>query len=180
MDLSDGERLIILMLADVSKTLKLKGEMDPEFIANMIFNDTLWAIRWKYHGIPFSTDDDPPEVSQTCDILDLWMFLEDGYKQLSKADKERIKSEAAPFGENVVFRGFDGNHEAKMLSVARVLIDDLGRWPQFRGRELNAHARTVDRYLRMCRAFESIRPRLDMRSLNADEIITILRAQKHA
>jgi hypothetical protein len=48
---------------------------------------------------------------------------------------------------------------------------------EFKGRELNAHARTVDRYLRMCRVFEPIRSGLHSRQLNADEIIKILSGQ---
>jgi hypothetical protein len=31
--LSDGEKLIILMLADMYKAMKIKGEFDPDFIS---------------------------------------------------------------------------------------------------------------------------------------------------
>ncbi|MDA9410589.1 YfbU family protein [Bradyrhizobium sp. CCBAU 45384] len=178
MKLSDGERLIILMLADLSKSLKIKGEMDPEFIEKMVINNDLWAINWKYHGIQFEKGEDPPEVRETCDILDMWSFVEAGYKKLSAADKKKVKTEAAPYGDDVKFHGFDGNHEPHTF-IAGVLIKDLERWSEFKGRALNAHTRTVERYPRMCRAFEGIRPSLDMRHPSADEITKILLAQKH-
>jgi hypothetical protein len=38
MKLSDGEKLNILMLCDIYKHLKVKGEFDPEFISITIFN----------------------------------------------------------------------------------------------------------------------------------------------
>ena len=36
MKLSDGEKLILLMLADMYKNLKIKGDFDPEFISTTI------------------------------------------------------------------------------------------------------------------------------------------------
>ncbi len=98
MNLSDGEKLIVLMLADISKSLKVKGELDPEFIQKAVFNNDLWALRWKYHGVPFSKEPDPPEVAETCDILDMWFFVESSFAKLSPVEKARVKKEADPFG----------------------------------------------------------------------------------
>jgi uncharacterized protein YfbU (UPF0304 family) len=180
MKLSDGEKLILLMLADVSKALKVKGEIDAAFIKKAVVNDDLWAIHWKYHGIPFAKEPDPIEVTQTCDILDMWSFVESSFSELSAADKKRVKVEAEPFGRDVKFHGFDGNHEHHTF-IARVLIEDLDKWSEFKGRPLNAHMRTVDGYLRMCGVFEPMRASLVSRKgLTADQIIAILMAQKHS
>jgi hypothetical protein len=109
----------------------------------------------------------------------MWSFVESSFSKLSATDKKRVKTEAASFGGDVKFHGFDGNHETHTF-IARVLIEDLDRWSEFKARPLNAHARTVDRYLRMCREFEPIRARLHSKNLTADEIIKILNAQRHS
>jgi uncharacterized protein len=75
MKLSDGEKLILMMLADLYKRLKIKGDFDPDFITNTISHDYLWGFNWEYTGIPFEKEQAPPEVAETVDILDMWSFL---------------------------------------------------------------------------------------------------------
>jgi uncharacterized protein YfbU (UPF0304 family) len=179
MKLSDGEKLIILMLADMYKAMKVKGEFDPNFISNTIWNDKLWGFNWQYQGIPFERgEDDPPAVTDTVNILDMWWIVEEGYAKLSDPDKQRLKKEAEPFGDHVRFAGFDGNNE-EHYGIARYLVDDMKRFTYFAGRELNSHHQSVPGYLRMYRVFEPLRAKLHDRSLNADELIEILKARIH-
>jgi hypothetical protein len=110
MKLSDGEKLIILMLADMYKHLKIKGEFDPAFIQHTILYDHLWGLDWKYSGIPFEKEQTPHQVTEVVNALDMWWFIEQSYAQLSKADKDRVKKDADPFGTHVKFEGFDGNN----------------------------------------------------------------------
>jgi hypothetical protein len=70
MKLTDGEKLIILMLADMYKAMKVKGEFDPEFISKTIYHDQLWGFNWEFTGIPFEKYETPVEVTQTVEILD--------------------------------------------------------------------------------------------------------------
>src|SRR5438046_5400629 len=44
---SDGEKLILLMLGDLYKHLKVDGESDPEFIAKVILGGHFWAPKWE-------------------------------------------------------------------------------------------------------------------------------------
>ena len=53
MKLTDGEKLIILMLTELYEKLQIDGETDPDFLRAAIFHDHLCGIRWKYSGIPF-------------------------------------------------------------------------------------------------------------------------------
>jgi uncharacterized protein len=46
MKLSDGEKLILLMLADMYKGMKIKGDFDPDFISSTIHNNHLWGFDW--------------------------------------------------------------------------------------------------------------------------------------
>jgi len=112
-------------------------------------------------------------------ILDMWSFLERGFGELSKKDKDRVAAEAEPFGKHVVFAGFDGNNEGEYMSIARFLIHELDRFSEFEGRDLNAHMPTLDAHRRMFSVFERIRANLTGRDLNAAEIIEILKAKLH-
>jgi uncharacterized protein len=180
MKLSDGEKLIILMLADMYKALKIKGEFDPEFIAKTIYGDQLWGFNWELTGIPFEPSENPPEVTETTDFLDMWSFLEEGFKVLSKEAKEQLAKDAEPFGTNVRFPGFDGNNEPH-FHVANYMIKDMQhRFESFKGRDLNSHHPSVEGYRRMYRIFEPMRAGLHSRGLNLLELTAILKAWSHS
>ena len=117
-------------------------------------------------------------MQKVVDVLDMWAFIEEGYELLTDADKARIESEAEPFGKYVTFPGFDGNYETERLGIARFLIDKMGRFERFKGRDLNSHHPTTVTYDRMLEVFEPIRVGLIGRRLSACEIIKILIAKK--
>jgi len=184
MNLSDGEKLVLMVLADMYKHLEIKGEFDPDFISTTISGGHLWAFRWKYTHIPFEPSENPPEpfepsenppeVSETVDILDMWSSLEESYGKLSPADNQKVEKEANR--TSVRLFGFDANKEDHYF-IARYLIEQLDRYPSFRGRDLNSSSPRIDGYRRMYRVFEPIRPALVDRSLNADEIVKVLNAE---
>jgi len=178
--LGDGEKLILIMLCELFKHLKLKGgEVDPEFVESVIFGGHYWALDWEYPGIFHGHEDARTVVSEVVDILDMWSFLEDGFGKLSRKDKDRVAAEAEPFGKQVVFTGFDGNNEGEHMRIADFLINELDRFSKFEGRDLNAHMPTIETHRRMLSLFEPIRANLTGRDLNAAEIIEILKAKLH-
>jgi uncharacterized protein len=175
--LGNGERLMVLMLCQLIKHLKVKTDFDPAFLEDVIYGGHYWGLDFEYSGLFHSHVDSEVVVSEVVDILDMWSFLERGFAALSKKDKERVAAEAKPFGEQVRFAGFDGNEEREYVGVARFFIDKLNRFTDFKGRELNAHMRTIDTHRRMLSVFEPIRSALIGRDLNATEIIQILQAK---
>jgi len=181
MKISDGERLILLMLSEISEKLEIDGDIDPKFIQSAIYNEHLWGVSWKYSGIPFenSAKDTPKEVSEVCDILDMWSIIEDSYSALSNEDKNSVKEQVGPLGDNPKFSGFDGNNECEYMSIARFLIDDLERFESFKGRGLNSHLPSIDTHNRMLNVFRPLRTNLHSRLLNAHEIVEILRQRIH-
>ena len=58
-------------------------------------------------------------------------------------------------------------------------MNEMDRFPSFKGRDLNSHAPHLAGYLRMAAVFEPIRATLIGRELTASEIITLLNAQIH-
>lgn len=139
------------------------------------------GLNWEYSGLFGETDEDTPEVvTEVCNLLDMWGCLEQSVSTLSPADKAQIEKEAAPFGKDVTFIGFDGNHEGEHISTARFLTENLGRFASFKGRaDLNAHSHTLETHRRMYHAFEKIRPSLSSGLMNVAQIIEVLKERIH-
>jgi uncharacterized protein YfbU (UPF0304 family) len=176
---SDGERLIIAMLADMHPAQKTKSGLDPNFIQDVLYGGHFWAFRWEYSGLFHGHRDSDAVLTDVVNTLDMWSFIESGYAKLSKADKEQVAKEAEPFGKDPKFIGFDGNNETEHMGIARFLVEKLGRFSDLKGRDMNSHCPLLDAYRRMYRRFEPMRASLVGRELNASEIIVLLREKIH-
>jgi len=177
--ITDGERLILGMVAEIHTHLKVKGELKPDFIMDAIYGGHYWGLAWKYSGLFHRHEDGAKNVSEVVDVLDMWSFIESSYAALSAKDKGRVEKEAAPFGKNPRFPGFDGNNETEHMGIANFLIEKLERFSSFAGRDLNSHWQSLDTYRRMLRVFDPIRRTLIGRTLTADEFIAILNEKTH-
>lgn len=178
MKLSNGEKLILLMLSEIYEKLGVDGETDPKFVRSAIISGNEWGLEWKYSGIPFDRQATPKPVKEVVDFLDMWSFIEEAYKGMSSEDKKLMETSAAPFGMDVKFMGFDGNNESEYLNIAHFLIDDMNRFPIFKARELNSHMRSISIYRRMYSVLKRMRKNLTPeKQLNATQIIELLKAK---
>lgn len=175
MELSSGEKLILVMLSEIYEHLKIKGEIDPKLVQSAIFGEQTWSLAWAYPGIVGSGENKtPPVVREVLDILEMWELLEYSYSQLQPADKTKVKADAKPSGHDVRFRGFDGNNETEYMAATGVLINDLDRFSTFKGRDLNSHMPSLETYRRMLAVLQPLRNSHDFGPLNAEQIIQIL------
>jgi uncharacterized protein len=179
MTLSNGERLILVMLCEIYEKLGIKGEVDAKFVQSAIYSGNLWGLQWHYPGIFDVEDHDREVVSEVANILDMWWSIESAYAKFTKAEREKVAASDTPFAKNVKFPGFDGNNEGEYLSVARFLVDDLERFTHFKGRDLNSHMPSLGVYRRMFEVFDPMRRELALRTLGPDDIIELLRAAMH-
>jgi len=168
MQLSSGEKLLAIMLADLIEAGGIDASIDPAFVKNAIFNDQMWSLRWQYSGLFNSNESDPPAVQETASILTMCSYVEYSIKQLDPTDRAQLADDA-----DTVFVGFDGNHDDH-YGIADTLINNMSRWPEFEGRYLNSHHTVLPKYLRMRAAFDHIGPTDG--GLTLDEIRTILAA----
>ncbi len=176
MTLSDGEKLIIVMLADLGKKVGVKGEVDPDFVTDAIFHGNLWALKWEYSGL-FEAEETPDStVKEVVDILDMWSFVEAGFRGLTPAEKQKLDRDVPYYGSNPQFTGFDGNNETEHLSAARFFIEKMNRWSEFNKRDLNSHSQSLPRHRRMLRVFTSKRPAIVSRTMSLAELIEVLNA----
>lgn len=179
MNLSDGEKIIILMLTELYEKLKVDGEMEPDFLRSAIFNDMLWGIKWKYSGIPFSDSEDPRIVKEVLDILDMWSCIERSYAKLELSGKEVIMKGLGTLGDAPRFRGFDGNNEGEYVGTALFLVNELERFAEFKGRDFNCHYPSIDIHHRMLAAFEALRRKFVLTDLSAEQLLSVLQEQVH-
>jgi len=152
MSLTDGERLITLMLADLMQGLEISGEIDPALVKRLVIDKDDWALRFRYPGVfhdePGPTDE---EVSETTEILSMMSFIEYSIRELPEG--ERAEFEA---NNRLRFRGFDGNNDPHH-GIAHTLINDLDRFGEFKDRGLNSHSRaTLPTYQRLLPIYEAL------------------------
>jgi uncharacterized protein len=177
---SDGEKLLVCMMGDLYRHLKLvDGEINPEFVNAAIFGGHNWALKWEMNGLFHNHEDNSQDVSFVVDVLDMWDFIESGYEKLSKKDKDRLAKEAEPFGKHVEFVGFDGNNESTYMSIARFMIEKMDRFSRFKKRELNSHMPTLSTYQRMLNVFEPMRAKLVGTGLDVDQLIAIFKVRMY-
>lgn len=179
MKISDGEKLILLMLSEIYDKLGVDGEVEPDFIRSAIFSDNTWSIPWKYMGIPFEEQNTPEVVKEVLDVLDMWSMIERSYEGLSEKQKEWVEKEAEPFGKDPKFPGFDGNNESEHMGTASFLVNDLDRYEEFKGRNFNSHYPTIESYRHMLSVFKPILKNLNFKPLSAQDIVDILKERMH-
>jgi uncharacterized protein YfbU (UPF0304 family) len=176
---SKGEALLVAMLGDIYKTLKIKSDFDPEFLRDALGDGHHWAIESEYSGF-FHEPIDIEKVEEVGHWLLMWQTLELTLAKLSKADSARFDESVSPYTSKDRFPGFDGNHEGEYSNVARFLVERMGQFPHFKGRVgLNSHSHTLEIHRRMYEVFErAISSSLD-RELRVEDLIEVYRARIH-
>ena len=177
LQISKVERLNTWLLTEILKCQKNYGDEDKksvELIQNAIIGGHLWALDWELGGVVHEHTDDRAALSLVVNTLDMWNFIERGYAELSAVEKKTLETTIGPTGTNPSFFGFDGNHESEHMGIASFLINEMGRFPRFKGRDLNSHMPLVSRYRAMTSRFDGMRKHLVGRELTADEIIKLL------
>ncbi|MEN9281083.1 MAG: hypothetical protein RL594_18 [Bacteroidota bacterium] len=179
MTLTNGERIILLMLADIQINKPSQYEIEPEFIKSAILDGQEWAIRWQYPAVPFSgPKNDPPELEEVLDILEMWDVIERTYEQ-NRNDRQASegKGDSEQLNYNR-FPGFDGNHETSYWQIAHYLTNKLGRFTRFKGRYLGGAVHRLRGYQRMLEVYRKTRLSLTDGTLTDDQLEAILSAMK--
>ncbi len=179
MDLSDGDKLILLMLCEIQEHLKVKGETDPSFIKEAIFTGNLWGLEHRMTGVFHRYETPQSVVTETRSILAMWRRLEESYNALSPEAKAALLGRLKPFDFDVRFPGFDGNTESEYISAASFMVDQLGEFEIFKGRDLNAHMPTLDAHRRMVAVFYPILKVVLNRDFDVDQLTQVLTERVH-
>lgn len=179
MKISDSERLILLMLCEIHQALKIKDGFDADFLSKALIDGHTWAIRQEYgHVLP--REDDPAElVKEVQDILDMWRMIEASYRTLDPAGKKALEDAVPIFGKNPTFDGFDGNNESEHMSIYQFLVEDMGRWSEFKGRNKNSHMPLLPNYRRMLTVFGPMLGSIMLPELSVTQLAEVLGQMAH-
>ena len=178
MNLSEGERLILVMLCDIHKALNLKGPIDPDILKPLILD--IGSNGVAVNGGSGGHLDRAAVASEVGEILDMWSAIERGYKHLSVEEKREVEIGAGPLGRGVRFSGFDAESEIAYREVAHILIEEAGQFDRFKGRNLDAHMPALAGYRRMLRLYGPMRSVTGDRRLDVQQIIALANAEKYA
>ena len=172
-----AEKLILLMLCDLYERLGVKGQVDADFVREEILGGGhYWALGRKFGPVFTDTFVSEEVAHETAQILSMWDTLEHFYEDLSEEDQKQIEKE---WGKRPLFWGFYANEEIDHLSVADCMINKLGLFSRFKGRELDSHMPGgLGAYRRMLKAFNQAMEQFP-RDLTASQIIAILRERVH-
>ena len=140
--LTYAEKLIIWLLADILKHTKDYRESNKmALLQEVILGGHLWALKeHELFGENFTEHiDSQSSVKLVYDALDMWSFIERAYKRFNAEEKKQIEK-AIGSGGKPKFTGFDEQNEIEHLSIARFLVEKLGKFQAFKGRDFNSHA----------------------------------------
>lgn len=181
--LDNTDRLTIWMLSEILKN-QIKERDDQRdasydmktvnLVQEAIYEGHFWALQWEMPGVMHNYVDDPKKVRAVVDILDMWSFIERAFKKFNKKEKAEVEAAVGILGKDPKFRGFDGNNESEYMGIASFLVNQLGRFQEFKDRSFNSHSRTAARYQRMASRFEDIRKNLIGREMSPSEMIDVL------
>lgn len=180
MNLSEGERLILVMLCDIYKALELKGAVDPDALKPLILSRGSNGAAHAVNGAPGTHHNRTAVATEVSEILDMWSAIERGYKHLSVEEKRTVEAEAGPLGRGVRFSGFDAESEIEHRDAAHHLIEVTGLFERFQGRTLGAHMPALAGYRRMLRLYAPMRSGSGDRRLDVRQIVALANAEKYA
>jgi uncharacterized protein YfbU (UPF0304 family) len=118
-----------------------------------------------YQQLVFEHLWEPTPARITEEVLDIF----DMYRGLTNAYKHHgVKK---PKGYHPEFEGFDGNHDPHH-GVGTFMVDELGLWPELKGRPMNSHtSSTLPSYLKMVAVWRKLGKPHPISQAQADEIV---------
>lgn len=168
------DKISLLMTCEIYEHLGINGEFDAAFVKSAVLDGHLWALDWDLGGLA-EPDVSPAIAEHVGQMMDMWSFVEYSFGELNTSGKADLESKSPIWGKKPEFRGFDGNHETRHMSVARFMVEKMGRFGEFKGRSFNSHAPEVEMSSRMVSAFRDIDNH--GKPLTADQLATILNAR---
>lgn len=152
MIITDAEKLILLMLSDLHE-LNGIDRINTKLLRSALSTNNSWALNWEIPDLGLDLSDTPPEAIDVVNYMYMWGILEDSWHAFPENIKESI-SEAVQIGKTVKFPGFHSTEEFKLYTIAKLFVDDMGKFERYKGRDLNSHAPMRKLYEKMYSVFE--------------------------
>ncbi|TDV54460.1 hypothetical protein EC919_104196 [Pseudomonas graminis] len=178
MAFSDEQKLIVALLTEIHEKLGIQDGLDAPFVQSIVSSDNTWALRWRYQGM-FKDSETPPNVKRVADVLDMCEVLERTADSLSDEERAQVEAVTGHSVSGARFVGYSGNDEDE-FHIVQILVDDLGKWGSFKGRDFNAHMPMVDVYDRMLNVYSGLNSLHNYSAtLSVEDLTAVLDARTH-
>lgn len=132
-----------------------------------------WGIPGPSRTLREAEDGGSPLSRDVAGFFEMWARIEEGFAALDASDQRAFREDKDLLPP--VFQGFDGQCEGEYQRMARFMIEELGRFKGFAGRDLESYRPMVGRYRRLLEAFRPIWSRIEgRRPLTANELRAVL------
>ena len=152
MIVTDAEKLILLMLSDLHEFHGI-DRINTKLLRSALSTNNSWALNWEIPDLGLDLSDTPAEAIDVVNFMYMWGILEDAWHIFPENIKENINS-TIHIGKTVKFPGFHSTDELKLYTIAKLFVDDMGKFERYKGRDLNSHAPMREFYEKMYAVFE--------------------------
>lgn len=152
MIVSDAEKLILLMLSDLHEFHEI-DRVNTKLLRSALSTNNSWALNWEIPDLGLNLDDTPTEAVDVVNFMYMWGVLEDTWHNFQESIKEKIMGEVQ-IGKTVKFPGFHSIDEYELYTIAKLFVDDMGKFQRYKGRDFNSHAPMKNLYEKMYSVFE--------------------------
>jgi uncharacterized protein YfbU (UPF0304 family) len=173
--LTEGERVILLLLTEIQDHLKLESSSRANPLREAIVSGNLWSIEEHFPEVFDNMEITKATANEVREVLAMWQRLEESFSRLSPTEKEWLAS-TGPQGQYVKFIGFSENYEPEQSQATRFLVNATEQFSYFKGRELNSHVPMSGQYRRMLPRFTSILDEVVNRDFSAPQLHEVLSA----
>lgn len=164
MKLTDGEKLIALMLADLMKHLQCESEIDPQVVEDAITGGRLWTLKRKvYYGLFAGQEPEESEIDEVRAVLSMCHRLESAIENLEPDDLAEI-----PHNKRKLYRGFAVDAEEQYADIAAYMIENDKKGYRFDDRLRTDDEEQMPTYRRMLAIYEKVKPRGEWPTLVPD------------
>lgn len=163
-ELSKEQRTMFILLHEILQKLEPESDYHSKAI-KILENGYYEMFGEEYYGVRLSDPLSYEQMEYVEDILIMYDWLQKSYESLGNDDKKKVNK------EKIIFGGFDGNNEIRLLMYARFVIEDMKRWDWVKKiGGLNTHSQTGRLYEAMLKAT----PKHEGQMLSVEEINKII------
>ena len=175
--MTKAERLIALMLCDLSKSPEEDKIFNPKLVERAVAQGQLWALSWEYGELLSTPEPTKKQVDLVADIMTMWQVIEAFMRRFTQEERDEIAAVTARPLDLIMFQGF---YEEPYRSIFSFMLEELGRWPQFAGQNYSRMVPVLEADERMLAKYREIRDAdgFDL-ELTPAQIVEILNERTH-
>ena len=177
MEMTKAERLIVLMLCDLYKSPGEDKIFNPKLVEYAIAQGQLWALSWEYGDLLSAPSPTKEQVDLVAEVMTMWQVIEAFMSRFTPEEREEIASATDHSLDLLKFQGF---YEEPYRSIFSFMLEELGQWSNFAGRDYSKMLPVLGADLRMLAKYKEIRDAngFDLK-LTPAQIIEILNERTH-